>query len=67
MFKIKIADLVIEIDNRYDFVKRMCRDYIEEEEPATFSVCVTDADLEEERAASEEKFSDGYIDSVCVY
>lgn len=67
MFKIKIADLVIEIDNRYDFVRRMCRDYIEENEEPVFSVCVTDADMEKEREASEEEFSDGYIESVCVY
>ena len=67
MFKIKIADLVIEIDNRYDFVKRMCRDYIEENAPALFSVRASDSDLEEEKAASEEIFSDGYIESICVY
>ena len=67
MFKIKIADLVIEIDNRYAFVKNMCRDYIAENEEADFCVSATEADINAEKAVAEQAFSDGYIESVCIY
>ena len=32
MFYIKMADLLICIDNHYEYVKNMCRDYIVEPE-----------------------------------
>ena len=36
MFRIKVADVCVEIDNRYGFVEDVCRDYIikEDEQPA---------------------------------
>ena len=41
MFRIKVADVCVEIDNRYGFVEDVCRDYIiKEDEPPAFRVQV---------------------------
>ncbi len=42
MFRIKVADVCVEIDNRYGFVEDVCRDYIiKEDEPPAFRVQVS--------------------------
>lgn len=42
MFRIKVADVCVEIDNRYGFVEDVCRDYIiKEDEPPAFRVQIT--------------------------
>lgn len=68
MLKIKIADFVIEIDNKYDFLADMCKDYISSDDRVDFSVFVTDAEIEAERATSDDKsLPCGYLEAVCVY
>lgn len=68
MFKIKIAKLVIEIDNKYNFVKKQCFDYIvDNNEKTDFVVNASDESIKSEREISNNKFSDGYLESVCVY
>ncbi len=42
MFKIKIAELVIEIDNRYSAVEKLCKDYIVESGDSIFCVRASD-------------------------
>lgn len=67
MIKIKLADLIVDIDNRYAFLERQCRDYMIEEGDADISVRVTDGEIEKEREASEYDFSEGYLESICAY
>lgn len=67
MIQIKIADLIISIENRYPFVERQCRDYIVENQSADICVSVSEDELEAERAVSEEEFSNGYLESICIY
>lgn len=68
MIKIKIADLIVGIDNRYGFVERQCADYIfSGDAEADFCVRADDQDIEKEKSSSDQVFSDGYIESVCVY
>lgn len=68
MFRILIADFVVEIHNRYNFLKKLCTDYIYEgERPSDFVICVTDAEIEEERRNSESIFTNYYTESVCAY
>ena len=69
MIKIKIADFIIEIDNRYDFIATLCKDYITDEGATDIFVsAVTDEELALEDAQSEQKgLPCGYIESVCVY
>lgn len=68
MFKIKIADFVIDIENRYDFVKNQCKDYIVDDcSQADFVVSASEDDILNEKKSSLGEFSDGYLESVCIY
>ena len=66
MFTIKIADLPIAIDNRYDWVFRMARDYLTDEEPV-FTVSVSDEEIEAERRASNTDYPSAYYESIVAY
>lgn len=67
MFQIRIADLCIEIDNKYPAVARLCREYIVNAEKPDFSVSATDEQIEAEQAQSEHPVSKGYCESICIY
>lgn len=66
MIKIRIADLTVGIDNRFDYIVELAHDYLTEGD-ADFTVSVTDAELDEERAQSEYAFSRGYLESIVAY
>ena len=67
MIKIKLADIIIDIDNRYSFLEKQCEDYTVKDGNADIFVRVTDEEIEKERKASEHSFSDGYLESICAY
>lgn len=67
MFKIKIAGLVIEIDNKYGYIRRLCRDYITDEETADFTVSATEEELLEEQREGNDEVSLSYCESLCIY
>ena len=80
MFKIKIADFVIEIDNKYDFIRRFCSKYIYEGEGKDFSATCTEEDITNEEIIAQgdeevrntlermtEENKRGYLESVCIY
>ncbi len=67
MFTIEIAKLRICIYNKYDFVMRICNDYITESVDCDFSVSISDEELDVERKSSSSSFSDGFVESVCIY
>ncbi len=64
----EIAGLRIDIQNKYDYTTKFCRDYLSSDisSPIDFSVSVTDAEIEEERKHSP-GFSDGYLENICLY
>lgn len=66
MFNIKLADIAIGIDNKYEFIKDMCRDYITEED-AQFTVSTTDEEIMAEQENSEERFPPFYLETLAVY
>ena len=66
MITVKLANLSIAIDNRYEYIERMARDYLTDDEPL-FTVSVTDADLEREASMSEERFTNDYLESIAIY
>ncbi len=66
MFKIKIANLTVGIENRFQHVEIQSKDYLSDEEPV-FTVSVSDAEIEEERISSETEFKDGYYESIIAY
>lgn len=66
MIVIKLADLAIGIDNRFDYLNKLTYEYQSNDEPL-FIVSATHEDIERERKQSEYSFSDGYLESIVVY
>lgn len=65
MFNIKIADTVICIKNKYQYIRYMCRDYITKE-PAKFLVSVSTADMDAEITDGEDVPYE-YLETLAVY
>ena len=66
MIKINIAGLTVAINNRFGHILRLARDYLTDAD-AELTVMATDEDIRKEREASDESFSDGYLESIVVY
>ncbi len=65
--KINLAGLNVLINNKFTFLEKQCKDYLCDFTKADIEISVTDQDIEKEREASKEAFSDGYYESVCAY
>lgn len=65
--KVKLADLVIEIKNKYAQVAELCKGYITDEERVDFTVECTDEEIEAERYDAEQDFPEGYLESLAIY
>ncbi|MGN1412226.1 MAG: hypothetical protein ACI4WH_06955 [Oscillospiraceae bacterium] len=65
MFTISIAKLNIGIDNKYQYIEILCKDYITHSPNVDFYVSVTEDEIYKERTS--EKFSMGYCESICIY
>lgn len=67
MFKVRLADLVIGIDNHYKYIEDFCNGYIVPNDTETdFTVGITD-DTELEREKESGMFDKGYLESLAVY
>ena len=70
MFVISIAGLDIGIDNRYDFVLKMCNGYLTDKEPL-FTVRVSREKIAEELEKKNPEVSltdpEGYVESIWLY
>lgn len=65
MFNIDIAGHTFRVDNKYEYVKRLCRDYITVEQGG-FPVSVTESELLRE-VVPEFDYPDSYLESTAVY
>ncbi|MBE6912593.1 MAG: hypothetical protein E7473_08715 [Ruminococcaceae bacterium] len=65
MFVIKMADMCIGIENKYDYIRYMCRDYITDEK-AEFTVSVTDEEIMRE-SEGQEGFPSEYLETLAIY
>ncbi len=63
--RIKLADHVFEIDNKYPYIERLSENY-KTDEPAQVTFAVSAAERERENQ-SEENYSDGYLEGLAVY
>lgn len=64
MFKIKIADKIFEIRNKYPFIENICTDYLCDG-IADKTITVTDSQIEKENTVN---ISDkGYLESLAIY
>lgn len=66
MLTIKIADIPIGIDNRYEFLTRFCKDYLTDE-PPLFTVTPTDEDIKREAEIAEADYPEDYLESIVAY
>lgn len=68
MFTIKIADINVRINNRFDYVRRLCAKYIiSDTEPCDIEIEVSDNELDAEISVSNVEVTRGYAEGVCVY
>ncbi len=67
MFIIKIADLKIAIENKYDYVFEQCTEYICSDTEFDFTVNATDSEIIEEQKIGGFDFDAGYLESICIY
>lgn len=66
MVKIKLADICVEMDNRYPDLESLCRGYVSDE-PAQLVLRVTPEEIEAERRSQTYEFPDGYLETICIY
>lgn len=64
MFVVCLAELNIAIENKYDYIKDMCRDYITENK-ADFCVSASDEEINAE--GNGQYFDKGYLESLAIY
>ena len=64
MINVKLAGFGIRIDNKYEYLEKMCADYISTE-PSDIEICVTDEEIMREQ--SEKITHKGYLESLAVY
>lgn len=66
MTVISVANLTIELRNKYKYTKELCAEYISSAEP-DFSVGATEEELDREAAVSDFPTTRGYLESVVLY
>ena len=66
MFVIKMADMCIGIENKYEYIRHMCRDYITDEK-AEFTVSATDEEIAREGENGQESFPLDYLETLAIY
>ena len=66
MVNIKLADISVQLDNRYPDLAQLCRGYETEEVPQ-ITLSVSQEEIEKERSLQADIFTDGYLETVCLY
>lgn len=66
MVDIKIADIPIRLNNRFPDLKCFCAGYETCEHPK-IELSVSQAELDQERSKQAQLFTDGYLETVCMY
>ena len=67
MLTIKVADLRIGIEHQYDYLPRLCKAYLTEEEPLDALLSITPSDIAKEAERAEEKFPLSYVEGLACY
>ena len=65
MFNICLADVVVGIDNKYEYIRDMCRDYISSA-PSIFTVSATDVEIERENPDGF-PYPSEYLETLAIY
>ncbi len=65
-FNIKLCGVVIQICHRYEYIKKLCRDYLSDS-TALFCASVTEKQLDAEMKLTEGRFSKEVCESTCLH
>lgn len=66
--KIEFCGVVIEIQHTYDYIIKLCRDWLAEDgQVPDFTVSVTDADIEAEKRICTETYPDGVFEATSIH
>ncbi|MBE6538638.1 MAG: hypothetical protein E7671_04145 [Ruminococcaceae bacterium] len=63
----RFADRIFEINNKYDYLDRLCADYAVEEQEPNFVVEVSDDEIMAESEGDAAKFPPPYLESLAIY
>lgn len=66
LMKLRLAELTVEIQNRFPFVEQQCAAYATDGK-AELTISVTAEELAAERAQADAPYPDGYLESICAY
>ena len=66
MVRARLAGIPVQMNNRFPELEWLCRDYVTDEDPL-ITLSVTQAEIEEERAKQADIFTDGYLETICLY
>ena len=66
MVRVRLAGIPVQMNNRFPELEWLCRGYETEEAPL-IDLSVTQEEIEEERAKQADIFSDGYLETICLY
>lgn len=67
IFRYKIAEIVFDADIRYRYTYKVMKDYLVDDEPARFSIVISDEDLENEKNLSPHELNGACYESTAVY
>lgn len=68
MFTIRMADLLVEIHNRFPFVERLCREYLVDNlEKPDLRIEPSVEDIQKEVALAEQTTTPAYAEAICIY
>lgn len=66
MVRIRLAGIPVQMNNRFPELEWLCRGYETEEAPL-IDLSVTQAEIEKERTKQADIFTDGYLETICLY
>ena len=66
MINVCLAGIPVCFMNRYPEVEILCREYVTREKPV-ITLSVTREEMEKERSGQPDNFTDGYLETVCLY
>ena len=66
MTRIQLAGIPVQLDNRFPDLQLLCRGYETTEEPL-IHISASAEEIEAERAMQADIFTDGYLETVCLY
>ena len=67
MFNIRIADIDVCIKNKYEYVEKLCGDYITDTQSVQLSIEISEEMIDRELELATVTASRGYAEGICIY